>query len=70
MAAAQRAAVETADRFRAAGRPVRYLRSTFVPSDARCMCLFEAADAQVVKEVNEEANIPFSRITEAIDLHA
>jgi hypothetical protein len=32
------------------------------------MCLFEAADPQLVKEVNEAAHIPFSRISEALDL--
>lgn len=47
---------------------MRYIRSTFVPGDAHCMCLFEADDPQVVKDVNEAAQIPFSRITEALDL--
>ena len=32
------------------------------------MCLIEAAAAQLVKEVNETAQIPFSRILEALDL--
>jgi hypothetical protein len=32
------------------------------------MCLFEAANPQLVKEVNEAAAIPFSRISEALDL--
>jgi hypothetical protein len=32
------------------------------------MCLFEAPNAQRVREVNEEAQIPFTRIVEALDL--
>lgn len=30
-----------------------HIRSTFVPGEAHCMCLFEAADPQVVKDVPE-----------------
>jgi hypothetical protein len=32
------------------------------------MCLFEAANPDLVKEVNETAQIPFTRIVEALDL--
>lgn len=68
LAAAQKAAIETSQRFSSEGKQVRYIRSTFVPQDAHCMCLFEAADARLVKDVNEAAQIPFSRISEALDL--
>jgi hypothetical protein len=68
LAAAQRAAIDTSQRFTAEGRPVRYIRSTWVPSDARVMCLFEADDAGLVEEVNRTAAIPFSRVVEARDL--
>jgi hypothetical protein len=68
LAAAQKAAIETSQRFTSEGKHVRYIRSTFVPGEAHCMCLFEAADPQLVKDVNEAAQIPFSRITEALDL--
>jgi hypothetical protein len=50
------------------GKPVRYIRSTFVPGDSRCMCLFEAPNAENVRELNETAKIPFTRIVEAEDL--
>ena len=66
--AAQRVAIETSKRYTAAGKPVRYLRSTFVPEEARCMCLFEAMDPATVQEVNEAAGLPFSRIVLALDL--
>lgn len=68
LAAAQRAAIETGERFRTRDRPVRYIRSTFLPGEQRCMCLFEAPAADLVREVNEAAGLPFSRIVEALDL--
>ena len=68
LAAAQKAAIETSNQFSAGGKVVRYIRTTFVPGEDRCMCLFEAANPEVVKEVNEAAQIPFTRIVEALDL--
>jgi hypothetical protein len=68
LAAAQKAAIETSDKFTAEGKNVRYIRTTFVPGEAHCMCLFEAANPDLVKEVNETAQIPFTRIVEALDL--
>ena len=68
LAAAQTAAIETSDQFTASGKAVRYIRTTFVPGEAHCMCLFEADNADVVREVNEAAQIPFTRIVEALDL--
>lgn len=68
LAAAQQAAIATSQKFTADGTPVRYIRSTFVPESGACMCLFEAQGADVVKQVNEQAKIPFDRITEALDL--
>jgi len=68
LSGAQKAAIETSQRFSDEGKPVRYIRSTYVPGEAKCMCLFEAPNAQRVKEVNEAAQVPFSRIVEALDL--
>ena len=68
LGAAQKAAIETCNQFTAQGRPVRFIRTTFVPGEAHCMCLFEAANPDLVKQVNETAKIPFTRITEALDL--
>lgn len=68
LAAAQKAAIETANKSTAEGKPVRYIRSTFVPSDSRCMCLFEAGSPEAVQEVNDRANIPYTRVVEAADL--
>ena len=68
LAAAQKAAIETGQQLTDEGKNVRYIRTTFVPNEARCMCLFEADSAELVREVNETAQIPFTRIVEALDL--
>ena len=68
LGAAQKAAIETSQQSTNEGTPVRYIRSTYVPEEARCMCLFEANDPDAVKQVNERAQIPFTRIVEAMDL--
>jgi hypothetical protein len=68
LAGAQQAAISTSQQFTNQGKAVRYIRSTFVPGEAHCMCLFEASNANLVKEVNEKAKIPFTKIVEALDL--
>jgi uncharacterized protein DUF4242 len=68
LTAAQKAAIETSQRFTKEGKPVRYVRTAWVPSESHVMCMFEAPDAQLVRDVNEVAGIPFTRIVEAMDL--
>jgi Protein of unknown function (DUF4242) len=68
LGAAQKAAIETGLKMTRDGKPVRYIRSTFVPEESRCMCLFEAPSAENVRELNETAKIPFTRIVPAEDL--
>ncbi|HEV8384493.1 MAG TPA: DUF4242 domain-containing protein [Candidatus Acidoferrales bacterium] len=68
LAGAQKAAIETSKKFTAEGKPVRYIRSMFLPEEAHCMCLFEAQNPEHVKQVNEEAKLPFTRIVKAEDL--
>lgn len=68
LAAARRAAIATSAELTAAGTPVRYVRSTFLPLDARCLCLFEASSVDLVEKVNQVAQIPFIRISEAVEL--
>ena len=70
LADAQKKAIQTGKELTAEGRQVRYLRSMFVPGECRCMCLFEAASAENVKEANERAQIPFTRIVPAADLES
>jgi hypothetical protein len=52
----------------AEGTPIRYLRSTFLPGEEKCFCLFEGPSADSVKVANERAEIPFERIVEAMHL--
>ena len=47
---------------------VTYLGSIYVPSDESCFCTFEAREAEDVRLVNELAQVPFARITAAIEL--
>ncbi|WP_050931946.1 DUF4242 domain-containing protein [Aestuariivita boseongensis] len=68
LAAAQQRAIEFSDGFNQDGRSVRYIRTTFVPGEDRSMCLFEAENADDVKEVNKAAQIPYVRVVEALDL--
>jgi hypothetical protein len=69
LAAANRAATETARQFTAEGTPIRYIRSLFLPQEARCLCLFEAVDAESVRSLNDTAQIPFTSISEALELN-
>jgi hypothetical protein len=64
------AAERTCSTFAGRGKPVRYLRSTLTPGESRCRCLFEAAHAELVREVNDAAQLPYSRIILALDLES
>jgi len=66
--AIRRAAQSACADFASAGKAVRYLRSTFTPGDSRCRCLFQAPTVDLVQELNDAAQIPYSRIVLAVDL--
>jgi hypothetical protein len=61
------AANEAARAFGAQGRPVRYLRSTFIPGESRCQSFFEAPNADLVQELNDTTQLPYSRIVLAVE---
>jgi hypothetical protein len=63
--AAERVAVVTT-RMAAEGIPIRYLGTTYVPSDETSFCEFEAQSAEVVEQANERANAPYARILPAV----
>jgi hypothetical protein len=44
---------------------VRYLHSTYLPSEETCFCVFQAASADAVRAVNAEADFVVDRITDA-----
>ena len=68
LSAAAGAAKKTTAEMSQHGTPVRYLRSTFVPGEEKCFCLFEGPSAEVVREANERAQLPFERIVEAMHI--
>lgn len=68
LAGAQSAAIEQSKAATASGTDVRYIRSAFVPGEDKCMCFFEAGSAEAVKNVNDAAKLPYTRIVEALDL--
>ena len=68
-AAAKRAKSTTADMTQQ-GTPVRYLRSTFIPSEEKVFCLFQGASQESIEEANRKADIPFNRVTEALHIEA
>lgn len=61
------AAIRQAEKMYDDGDRVRYIRSTFVPQDGRCLCLFEAKNIDVVTQLNRDALLPFERILVALD---
>jgi Protein of unknown function (DUF4242) len=68
LADAQKKAIQAGKELSAQGRDVRYIRSMFVPGESKCMCLYEAASQELVREANELGQIPFTRIVPAMDL--
>ena len=47
---------------------VTYLGSTYVPEDDSCFCRFQADTADDVRDTNETAGVPFSRIVTAQEI--
>ena len=62
-----RALAESARRHSRRGERVRFLRCTFVPGSARCLCVFEGTSADLVRRVNEIAQVPFDGIERALE---
>jgi Protein of unknown function (DUF4242) len=56
------------DELRAAGADLRYLHSTYIPSEATCFCVFEAACTADLASVNETHGFRIDRISAAIAL--
>ena len=65
LVAAAGRAKEASARMTRQGTPVRYLRSTFVPGDEKCYCLFEGSSKEAVEAAQTRAGIPFEHIEEA-----
>jgi hypothetical protein len=50
------------------GQPVRWIRSFFLPNTMQTNCYYEGATAEVIKEVNRRAGIPYSAIADAVEV--
>ncbi len=50
------------------GRPVRWVRSYFLPESSQTHCYFEGDSREIVEEANRRANIPFSRIAQVVEM--
>jgi hypothetical protein len=48
------------------GRPVRYIRSIFVPEDETCFLVYEAVSAEAVHAAVRRAALQFERVSEAV----
>lgn len=59
---------ETCQTFATAGKHVRYIRCTFLPGESRYLSVFEAPNAERVREMHEVAQLPYNRIITALDL--
>ena len=66
LAAAAGSAKRTTETMTQEGTPVQYLRSTFIPGEEKCFCLFEGPSAEVVRTANDRAQLPYERIVEAM----
>jgi len=47
---------------------VRHLRTTYLYEDELCFSLFEAPSIEVLRRANELSDMPYERITEAVDV--
>ncbi len=50
------------------GQPVRWVRSFFLPETAQTHGYFEASSKTAVEEANQRARIPFTLITEVMEM--
>ena len=60
--------VSACARLKGAGKQVRYISSAVFPAEARGLCLFGAEQPQWIREANEAAGLPYSRIFAVLDL--
>ena len=70
LAAAAASAKRTTAEMTREGMPVRYLRTTFLPDDERCYCLFEGPSADAVAAANDRAGLPYERVAAATHVAA
>ncbi len=62
LASAHRALGEAVRRQIRRGSQIRYAQRIYVPTEHRCLCLFEAAGPDLVRNVNDIAQFPLARV--------
>jgi hypothetical protein len=69
LAALREALSEITERLnsRGDGEAIRFVRSTVVAAEDRCICLFEATSEALVRRANELAQVPVASIALAVD---
>lgn len=60
--------VAACHRLQGLGKRVRYISSAVFPSEARGLCLFGAEESEWIREANDAARLPYSRIFALLDL--
>jgi Protein of unknown function (DUF4242) len=65
--AVHRALAESSRRLSVGEERVRYVRSMFAPEPALCLCVFQATSQDLVRRVNEVAQVPFESIDEVLN---
>jgi hypothetical protein len=62
LASVYRALDEAVRRENQRGRQIRYVQRIYAPDEQRCLCLFEAAGPDLVRNVNDIAQFPLARV--------
>lgn len=62
------ASMRYAAQMRDDGDRIYYLGSTYLPLEGRCLCMFEAKNADVVAEHSRAAHLPVQRIVGVVTL--
>jgi hypothetical protein len=62
VASVQRALSEAVRRQNQRGGRIRYVQCIYSPEEHRCLCLFEAADPELVRSVNDTAQFPLAHV--------
>jgi uncharacterized protein DUF4242 len=63
LASVHRALGEAVRREARRGSRIRYVQRIYAPQEQRCLCLFEAAGPDLVRNVNDIAQFPLARVT-------
>ena len=62
LASVHRALDQAVRRENQRGRQIRYVQRIYAPDEQRCLCLFEAAGPDLVRNVNDIAQFPLARV--------